>query len=474
MSQRVLVLIAALFLLAASAAKSQTLIVNNGNHYCLDTKPSTPAGIANVVQSACNSQQNQLFTPISQQDGSVLIQSQATKSCLSPAGGAIAPLTPLVTAQCSANDPTEAFSPIPQADGGYALLHRYSGLCVSNVGSMTSGAPVLLADCDLYPPVPYTMSGWSPAQPAASSMLNSMAGKASASTTTPAGKWRVISGLNIKGNYQLFGSGANGVLLTNSKISGSLLIEGVKHVYVKGNTIGSIWFPDDVPTDDVTIDGNEIVGGVNDCIQIHDGTDRPTHVVIKNNDIHDCGTGHPGSGLYHAIYVQVPDVTISANHIWNARAAVSIRTSGLIQNNVIENVTNGGAIEYFSDHDAPPGGTLNLQGNTIRTTLTNTRAQWGSRRGIVVLGNGIGSNHRPVSHIVLKSNFLEVLNRSKNSSGTYYDVYTQMDLPNAKLSNNTLLNLIPSSDYVGQHKVGSESGDKHSHTAGSSSNLSIN
>jgi hypothetical protein len=463
MSQRVLVIFAGLFLLAASAAKAQTPIVNNGNHYCLDTKPSTLAGVATVIQSACNSQQKQLFTPMPQQDGSVLIQNQASKTCLSPAGGALATLTPLVTAQCSAQNPNEAFDPIPQADGGYALLHRYSGLCVSNVGSTNSGAPVLLADCDLYPPVPYTMSGWSPAKTAASSMPTSMAGKASASTTMPAGNWRVISGLNIRGNYQLFGSGANGVLLINSRISGSLLIDGVKHVYVKGNTIGSIWFPGDMPTDDVTINGNNIVGAVNDCIQIHDGTDRPTNIVIENNDIHDCGTGHPGSGLYHAIYDQVPNVIIRSNHIWNARAAISIRTSGLIQNNVIENVTNGGAIEYFSDHDAPWGSTLNLVGNTIRTALTNTRAQWGSRRGLVVLGNGIGSGRRPVSHFVLKSNFLEILNRAKNSSGIYYDVYVQMDLPNAKLSYNSLLNLIPNGFYVGQHTVGSETGDRHSH-----------
>ncbi len=463
MSKRVLVLIAALFLLAASAANSQTLIVNNGNHYCLDTKPSTLAGVANVIQATCSSQQNQLFTPISQQDGSVLIQSQATKSCLSPAGGAMAPLTPLVTAQCSATDPNQAFSPVPQPDGGYALLHRYSGLCVSNVGSVASGAPVMLADCDLYPPVPYTMSGWSPANPAASSMLTSMAGMATASKVIPAGNWRVISGLNIRGNYQLYGGGANGVLLTNSRISGSLLIAGVKHVYVQGNTIGSIWFPDDMPMDDVTINGNDIVGAVNDCIQIHDGTNRPTNLVIEYNNIHDCGTGHPGSGLYHAIYDQVPNVTIRGNHIWNARAAISIRSSGLLQNNVIENVTNGGAIEYFSDHDAPSGSTLNLQGNTIRTTLTNTRAQWGSRRGLVVLGNGIGSNHRPVSRFLLSNNFLEILNRSKNNSGIYYDVYVQMDLPNARLSGNSLVNLIPNGYFVGQHTVGSETGDKHSH-----------
>jgi hypothetical protein len=464
MNKLVLVLTSGLFLLAASAAKAQTSIVNSVNQSCLDTQGAKSAGKASVIQHACNGQQGQLFTLVTQQDGYALIKSENSKLCISAAGGATAPRTPLVTEQCSPSATGEMFKPIPQQGGGYALLNRRSGLCVSNAGSTTSGDPVLLADCDLYPAVAYTLPAWSPATPAASSIA---AGTASSSAGMPAGNWNVISGLNIKGNYQLFGGQANGTLLINSKISGSLLIEGVQRVYIQGNTLGSIWMPDDMPTDSVTIDGNEITGGENDCIQIHDGSVRPTHIVIENNSIHDCGVGHPGSSLYHAIYVQVPDVAILRNHIWNATAAISIRSSGLVQGNVIEKVTNGGAIEYFSDHDAPPKTTLTIRGNTIRTTLTNSRQTWGSRRGLIVLGNGIASNHRPVSSFNVSSNFMEVLNTAVDDSGIYYNMYTQLDLPNARLSNNTLINLIPTGGFVGPKAVGSEEGDTRSHSSGS-------
>lgn len=465
MNKRVLVLTLALLSFGASAAKAQTSIVNSSNHSCLATKVVNPATVAGVVQEACNSQRNQLFKLTLQQDGYVLIADQKSKLCISAAGGAIAPLTPLAAEPCSSENTGEMFKPVPQAGGGYALLNRHSGLCISNAGSAAAGTPVVLADCDLYPAVAFSMPTWSPAGAATS---NGAASRAVSPAGLPPGNWNVISGLNINGNFQLFGSGANNTLLINSRISGSLLIEGVQRVYVQGNTIASIWFPDDLPTDNVTIDGNEIAQSENDCIQIHDGSVRPTHIVIKNNNIHDCGVGHPASSLYHAIYDQVPDVAITGNHIWNAKAAISIRSSGLVQGNLIEKVTNGGAIEYFSDHDAPPNTALIIQGNTIRTTLTNSAATWGSRRGLIVLGNGIASSHRAVSSFKLSSNLLEVLNTSVDNSGIYYDIYTQMDLPTAWLSHNALVNLIPTGGFLGPHTVGYEEYDKRSHSANNS------
>ena len=461
MNKLVLALISGLILFAASAANAQTLIVNNANQSCLDTQAGESANGAIVIQGACDSQSNQLFTLAEQEDGYALVENQKSKLCISAAGGATAPRTPLVAEQCDSNNTAEMFKPVPQSEGGYALLNRRSGLCVSNAGSATPGTPLVLADCDLYPAVAYQMPAWSPAVASFTA-----AGKAISSAAIPPGKWNIISGLNIKGNYQLYGSGANGTLLINSKISGSLLIDGVQRVYIQGNTLGSIWFPDHLGTDNVTIDGNEITKGVNDCIQIHDGSVRPTNLVIKNNNIHDCGIGHPGSGLYHAIYDQVPDVAITGNHIWNATNAISIRSSGVVQGNFIEKVTNGGAIEYFYDHDAPPGTTLTIQGNLIRTTLTNSAQVWGTRRGLIVLGTGIGSGYRPVSTYNINGNILEVLNKSVDSSGIYYNIYTQLDLPGAKLSHNTLVNLIPTGGYLGPNKVGYEEYDTRSHSAG--------
>ena len=460
MNKLVLALISGLILFAASAANAQTLIVNSVNQSCLDTQSGESANGASVIQGACDSQSNQLFTLVEQEDGYALIENQKSKLCISAAGGATAPRTPLVAKRCDSNNTAEMFKPVPQSEGGYALLNRRSGLCVSNAGSATPGTPLVLADCDLYPAVAYQMPAWSPASAVASFTA---AGKAISSAAIPPGKWNIISGLNIKGNYQLYGSGANGTLLINSKISGSLLIDGVQRVYIQGNSIGSIWLPDSLGMDNVTIDGNEIAGGMNDCIQIHEGSVRPTNLVIKNNNIHDCGVGHPGNGLYHAIYDQVPDVTIKGNHIWNANSAISIRSSGLVQGNIIEKVTIGGAIEYYSDHDAPPNSSLVMQGNVIITSLTNDAKGWGSRRGLILLGNGIGSNHRPVSRFYLDSNLLEVLNTSVDPSGIYYDIYTQMDLPNASLTHNILVNLIPTGGYLGPYTVGYEEYETQSH-----------
>ena len=79
---------------------------------------------------------------------------------------------------------------------------------------------------------------------------------------------------------------------------------------MKGNHLNSIHFRGQAPTNDVTIDGNEISGAANDCIHIHDGAAHPTRVLIENNEIHDCGAIFPASDLYHAIYDQVPDVVV--------------------------------------------------------------------------------------------------------------------------------------------------------------------
>jgi Right handed beta helix region len=283
-----------------------------------------------------------------------------------------------------------------------------------------------------------------------------------ATSVPPTGNWRIISGLNIQGDYSLSGHAYDGVLLINSNITGSLRIDDVDHLYLLGNTIGSIWMPGLYATTNVTIDSNEISQGLNDCIHIHDGGVYPTNLLIENNNIHDCGVAHPGSTLYHAIYDQVPDVVIQGNHIWNANAAISIRSSGVVTGNLIEQVPFSGGIEYYSDHDAPVGSTLTLQGNTVRTLLNNSADAWGSRRGLIVLGNGIGTTHRPVSSFIVDSNVLVVLNPAVDASGIYYDIYTQTSLPNARLTHNTLVNLIPTGLYMGPSAVGSET-DTQSH-----------
>jgi Ricin-type beta-trefoil lectin domain-like len=367
-----------------------------------------------------------------QTDGYALIANTSAQQCLAGSGETMS------LAKCSATDTNQMFKPVPQAAGGYALLNRQSGLCVANNGGSPS-----LANCETSPALAYQMSGWAPTVP-----TPSMPGVALAEAHSPA-NGPVISGLNIKGDYTLYGSQYNGAYLINSTITGSLKIDGVKNLYVKGNHLNSIWFRGQQATDTVTIDGNDIGGAPSDCVQIHDGGVLPTHVVIENNDIHDCGEQYPASGLYHAIYDQVPNVVISRNHIWNAKSSISVRSSAVVDGNVIERVTNGGAIEYFSDHAAPPQSSLVLENNVIVSTLTNAPSVLGTNRGLILLGNGIGTNKPAVQYFVLQQNSVKILNTSQDATGKYSVVYLQVPATTLKLSGNVFTNLIPNGACVG-------------------------
>jgi hypothetical protein len=413
-------------MLSGPAWAGQTTIVDSGTRACLEISQGA------VIESACNALPVQQFALTVQTDGYALITNAGAQQCLAGAGGTLG------LATCNAADPTQMFKPVPQMAGGYALLNRQSGLCLANGGGRPS-----LANCETMPALAYQMAGWTPTAPSPS-----ISGVALAAAHSP-GNGPVISGLNINGDYTLYGSQYNGAYLINSTITGSLKIDGVKNLYIKGNHLNSIWFRGQQATDTVTIDGNDIGGAPSDCVQIHDGGVLPTHVVIENNDIHDCGSQYPASGLYHAIYDQVPDVVISRNHIWNAKSSISVRSSAVVDGNVIERVTNGGAIEYFSDHAAPPQSSLVLENNVIVSTLTNAPSVLGTNRGLILLGNGIGTNKPAVQTFVLQQNLVKILNTSLDGTGKYAVVYLQVPPTALKLSGNTFTNLIPNGACVG-------------------------
>ena len=461
MNKWVLATLTAIAALSAAAwANAQTTIADLETHSCLEMQHHEDASTASVIQSTCDGRRTQLFSVGEQPDGYAFVGNGNPEECLSAPALATTAGAALVSAPCSAKDTRQMFKPIPQEGGGYALLNRRSGLCISNAGNTAIGGHFSLQDCESKAATPYRMSGWQPSRPTGPS---ARVAEMAHSENRPATKSLVLSGLDIKGDYTLYGSKFDGATLTNSTITGALKIDGVQKVYVHGNHLNSIWFRGQEPTDDVTIEGNEIAGAANDCIHIHEGAAHPTRVVIENNDIHDCGVKYPASGLYHAIYDQVPDVLIKDNHIWNAKSAVSIRSSAVVEGNTIERVTNGGAIEYFSDHGAPDHSSLVLQNNVIRSTVTNASTAIGTNRGLVTLGNGIGTNRRAVFSFVLEHNTLEILNAARDDSGTYFVVYTQMALPNVKFSNNKLINLIPDGEFIGPIPLKVETNDVHSH-----------
>jgi hypothetical protein len=412
--------------LSGPAWAGQTTIVDSATRSCLEIRQGA------VIESTCNAQAAQQFALTVQADGYALFANSSAQQCLAGSGAAV------ILAKCSTTDTTQMFKPVPQAVGGYALLNRQSGLCVANAGGHPS-----LANCETRPALAYQMAGWAPIGPSPS-----IAAVALSQAHSPA-NGPVINGLHIIGDYTLYGSQYNGAYLINSTITGSLKIDGVRNLYIKGNHLNAIWFRGQQATDTVTIDGNDIGGAASDCVQIHDGGVFPTHVVIENNAIHDCGEQYPASGLYHAIYDQVPDVVISRNHIWDAKSSISVRSSAVVEGNVIERVTNGGAIEYFSDHAAPPQSSLVLENNEIVSTLTNAPSVLGTNRGLILLGNGIGTNKAAVQFFVLQQNSVKILNTNQDATGKYSVVYLQVPPTTLKLSGNVFTNLIPNGACVG-------------------------
>ena len=392
--------------LTGRVLSSQTTIVDSESHLCLDASHDS------VVESTCGARSGQQFAVVEQPDGFALVGAATGNSCLGSAHGHLA------VTRCDAGDMEQMFKPVRQEGGGYALLNRRSGRCISK---NAIGSQVSLTDCEAKTATAYQMPGWVSTKP---QTRNASAALTHGALPAP-GKGLVGSGLRIQGDYTIYGNHFNGATLTDSTITGALKIDGVHDLHVQGNHLNSIWFRGQQPTDGVTIERNDISGAANDCIHIHDGGAYPTRVLIVNNDIHDCGSQYPASGLYHAIYDQVPDVVIRQNHIWNAKSAISIRSSGIVDGNTIERLTNGGAIEYFSDHAAPTGSSLILENNVIVSTLTNAPSALGTKRGLIILGNGIGANKAAVTSIALQNNTVRLLNTVADDSGQYFVVYTQ-------------------------------------------------
>ena len=273
-----------------------------------------------------------------------------------------------------------------------------------------------------------------------------------------------VRGLKVDGDYELYGAQYDNVSLIGASIGGALKIDGVRNVTISDSHLHSIWFRDRFPTQTVVIRHNDISMAPGDCIHLFDGATSPLDVRIVNNRIHDCGIAFPASDLYHAIYDQVPGVVIRGNCISNARSAISIRSSATIDNNLIQSIPSGGGIEYFSDHNAEPGGQLVIAGNTIVSTLQSQPGAGSLNRGLVVLGNDIGKGTRPVSDYWIHDNTVVLLNRTEQQgNGRSFDVYEQGDHPNARFANNTFINLIPESRYIGPYGGGQEVSDLKTH-----------
>lgn len=264
----------------------------------------------------------------------------------------------------------------------------------------------------------------------------------------------VISGRYIAGDYNVHAN----TVFQNSTVLGVLRVDA-SNVVIQNNKLRGIWIPGSNPTNNVRITGNEITGAANDCVDVNDGPVSPIGLVIENNHIHNCGTAWPGNPHFHAVYVQVPGVTVRYNTIWNVNSPISMRSSGIVEYNNISQIPCAGGIEYFSDHDAAPDQPLIIRNNVIISTLHNCSTGgnfWHSYRGLLVFGNGIGTNKLAVHTFIVTQNYLRVLNTTSDPSGVYLPVYTAIREPGMTLYHNWLINEIPTGGFIGPNAVGSE------------------
>lgn len=218
----------------------------------------------------------------------------------------------------------------------------------------------------------------------------------SAGTVTPPPSAGSCSPTNLNGCEQtstlnISGSAWNGKILQNCKIyntgnslSGGegILIENVQNLTIKNCEIynsgrAGIRLGISQSTQDVTLIGNTIHHIAGDGIsagQRHLAGVDHLNLKILNNTLYETGLQGTG-GLHHGMYIQASDFLIEGNSIENAHDGngISVRSSGIIRNNLIKGAGEG-AITYYSDHLRGPTNLLVIEnniayGNTAYATI---------------------------------------------------------------------------------------------------------
>lgn len=191
---------------------------------------------------------------------------------------------------------------------------------------------------------------------------------------------RVIENVVLTDTLKLNGPEWNNTLVRNVTILNTggdgIFLQNVKNVRIENSTIhdvsgSGIRLSMSGSTSDVQIVDNNIYNigrnGINAGQRIENGVD---HLGLKiiGNTVDNTGTSGNG-GLLHGMYIQGSDFLIEGNHITGSTDgnAISVRTSGIIRDNVIEGTGKSG-ISYFADHMTGPSDTLVIENNIVMDT----------------------------------------------------------------------------------------------------------
>ncbi|MEM5522475.1 right-handed parallel beta-helix repeat-containing protein [Sulfitobacter sp. AS59] len=255
---------------------------------------------------------------------------------------------------------------------------------------------------------------------------------------------RVIENLTLTSSMDIIGPEWDNTLIRNITIKNvngdGMMIRNVDNLRIENVTIDNvsgygIRLSSTGSTSNVVIEASTIRNtGRDGIIAAQDkerGVDHPG-LQILNNTIESTGTSggtndsRPG---IHGLYIQSTDFLIDGNHILNSidENAISVRSSGVISNNLIENA-RGSGIAYYADHHKGSSNALVIEDNTIINTGNGT-----NRSDINLLGIPSGQNNAAVGNFIIRDN------NFSDTDGTPVAVasdYSRLGA-NVSISNNT-------------------------------------
>ena len=192
----------------------------------------------------------------------------------------------------------------------------------------------------------------------------------------PPGEWKTIIENQVFTQTLYLDTGNDHTLIINATfrdIDGSgIMIRNVSDVYIKNCTIYNVKEDGIVlrstgSTHDVTIDGCTIYNtggsGILTKQNEEEGIDH-SHLVIKNNTLHDIGT----TEYNHGLYIFSTDSLIENNMVSGTTGnGISIRSSGVVRGNKVWDI-QGSCIKYYSNHAPGVSNALYIENNTCYQT----------------------------------------------------------------------------------------------------------
>ncbi len=223
---------------------------------------------------------------------------------------------------------------------------------------------------------------------------------------------RIVENLTLTSTMDIVGPEWDNTLIRNITIKNvngdGMMIRNVDNLRIENVTIDNvsgygIRLSSTGSTSNVVIENNTISNvGRDGIIAAQDKQSRVDHpgLQILNNTIDTTGLRGGTTDTMHGMYIQSTDFVIDGNHILNSTDAnaISVRSSGVVSHNLIENA-RGSGVAYFADHYKGPSDTLIIEDNTIINTGNGT-----NRSDINLLGIPSGQTNAAVGNFIVRDN----------------------------------------------------------------------